>query len=269
MTNEEMVVLIQQGKSLMGELYMQNKRFIQKCVKPFQSVSNDIDDLMQIAYFGLEKAVRDYKPELEYKFLTFAKFHIINTVRREVNRQKGIPDRVYTLIGQYKHLFDTCTTPEGKSPSEAHIMALMNISQKELKTIKKYMVKIKSLDKALNEDTDMTLCDTIADDSLPDMNEIAEREDLKRVVWEEVDKLQCNHKDIIYKRYKENRTLRDLGAEYGVSYQCVRQKEFDALRHLRRNHNFRNRVEEYIPTRHVTLSEYNTTFTRADRKRVV
>lgn len=48
MTNEEMVMLIKQGQDLTGELYIQNKRFIYKCVRPFQSTVIDVEDLMQI-----------------------------------------------------------------------------------------------------------------------------------------------------------------------------------------------------------------------------
>lgn len=68
MTNEELVDLIQAGDHVqdnMGLLYQQNRRFITGIALPFSS-SVELDDLMQEAYFGLEKAVSKYDPTLGY-----------------------------------------------------------------------------------------------------------------------------------------------------------------------------------------------------------
>ena len=78
MTNEELVALIQAGDHVsenMTMLYQQNRRFIAGLALPFSN-SVELDDLMQEAYFGLEKAVSKYDPTLGYAFLTYAENHI-------------------------------------------------------------------------------------------------------------------------------------------------------------------------------------------------
>ena len=75
MTNEELVALIQAGGHVsenMTMLYQQNRRFIAGIALPFSN-SSDLEDLMQEAYFGLERAVSKYDASLGYKFLTMLK----------------------------------------------------------------------------------------------------------------------------------------------------------------------------------------------------
>ena len=74
MNNEELVALIQAGDHVsenMTMLYQQNRRFITGIALPFSN-SSDLEDLMQEAYFGLERAVSKYDASLGYKFLTYA-----------------------------------------------------------------------------------------------------------------------------------------------------------------------------------------------------
>lgn len=95
------------------------------------------------------------------------------------------------------------------------------------------------------------------------MDEAAERQDIKRIVWGAVNSLQDNHKDVIIKRYKHNMTYKGIAADNGTSMQAARQTERTALRGLRRNQKFMSSISDYIPTRHVSLSEFKTTFTSA------
>ena len=78
MSNEELVKLIRGGKcELMGELYTQNRRFIMAIVKRIGIQSDNYEDAMQDAYFGLHEAVRRFDERKGYKFLTYAKYHMI------------------------------------------------------------------------------------------------------------------------------------------------------------------------------------------------
>lgn len=234
MTNEEMVLLVQRGHiDLMETLYLRNRRFICKCVRPFRSVLYDMDDLMQTAYFGLLEAAKTFNPELGYKFLTHAKYYITGTVRREVNRFNGVPDYVCTLIKQYKHSFDKLTTLEGKSPSEGQILAHMGLSKIQLDTIKRCMAEPARLDKTLHSDTDLTLADTLPDDNLPNVDDNLQQQELKRLLWAEVDKLPEKLRAAIVNHYW-------LNAERNYLL------ENKALRRLRKNHKLMRRLKELL-----------------------
>ena len=74
MTNEELVALIQAGVDVqenMGQLYQQNRNFIVGIALPY-SKSCELDNLMQEAYFGLEKAVQRFEPDRDVLFISYA-----------------------------------------------------------------------------------------------------------------------------------------------------------------------------------------------------
>lgn len=76
MTNEEIVREIQQNinvKDNMGELYQQNLPLIKKLVRPYSKYMEE-EDLLQEAFFGLEKAVYSYNEEKEVPFMSYAFF---------------------------------------------------------------------------------------------------------------------------------------------------------------------------------------------------
>jgi DNA-directed RNA polymerase specialized sigma subunit len=184
-----------------------------------------MDDLMQTAYFGLLEAAKTFNPEFGFKFLTHAKYYITGTVRREVNRSNGIPDRIYTLVQRYKHYCDTL--------SEEQILAHMGISESEINLIKQYMVEVTSLDKTLNNDGGTTLADILPDDSLPDVNEALQQHELQRLLWAEVDKLPEKLRAAIVNHYW-------LNAERNYLL------ENKALRRLRNNHKLMRRLKELL-----------------------
>lgn len=84
MTNEELVALIQAGVDVqenMAQLYQQNRRFITKIALPYSNTC-ELEDLVQEAYFGLEKAAKKFEPDRGFKFLTYAE----NWIRQVIHR---------------------------------------------------------------------------------------------------------------------------------------------------------------------------------------
>lgn len=102
MTNEELVALIQAGVDVqenMGQLYQQNRNFIVKIVLPY-SKSCEMDDLMQEAYFGLEKAVQRFEPDRDVLFISYAGIWIRNVIQRYCQNNgnlKRVPVHVVVL----------------------------------------------------------------------------------------------------------------------------------------------------------------------------
>ena len=123
MTNEELVALIQAGDHVqdnMGLLYQQNRRFITGIALPFSS-SVELDDLMQEAYFGLEKAVSKYDPTLGYAFLTYAENHIRLSIQRycqNCGRLKRVPVHVLEQISKYQKFRSDFQAVVGDEPTD-------------------------------------------------------------------------------------------------------------------------------------------------------
>lgn len=124
MTNEELVALIQAGDHVqdnMGQLYQQNRKFIAKLVYPFSKVC-EMEDLMQEAYFGLEKAVYRYDPTTGFKFLTYAESWIRQSVQRYFQNNgnlKRMPIHVLEQISQYQKFRSDFKGVVGDEPQQA------------------------------------------------------------------------------------------------------------------------------------------------------
>lgn len=103
MTNEELVALIQAGDHVqdnMGQLYQQNREFIVKIALPY-SKSVELEDLVQEAYFGLEKAVQRYDPTTGFKFLTYAEDCIRGTIQRYCQKKRQLEAASCSYIGRH------------------------------------------------------------------------------------------------------------------------------------------------------------------------
>lgn len=86
MSIEELVTEIQAGNTeAKNELWERLHRWIYKlCLKYKAYAENkryELDDLVNMAWFGVERALPKYKPEMEFTFITFTKYHIINAIR--------------------------------------------------------------------------------------------------------------------------------------------------------------------------------------------
>ena len=86
MSNEEIVQEIQNGINVtenMELLYRQNMPLIRRFIKPYSHYEN-MEDLEQESYFGLFEATKNYDPNKEVKFITYARFWIVQAVSRYI-----------------------------------------------------------------------------------------------------------------------------------------------------------------------------------------
>lgn len=133
MTNEELVALIQAGVDVqenMGQLYQQNRNFIVKIVLPY-SKSCEMDDLMQEAYFGLEKAVQRFEPDRDVLFISYAGIWIRNVIQRYCQNNgnlKRVPVHVVVRISKYLRFRDDYRMTVGEEPSDNQYCAFLGIA---------------------------------------------------------------------------------------------------------------------------------------------
>lgn len=84
-TVEELVLLIQKGDNLRNELYSAIYRYLYKlCGKYLRFASLfgwEFNDLLSVAWFGVERAIKDFNPDRGYKFITYLKYHINNSIK--------------------------------------------------------------------------------------------------------------------------------------------------------------------------------------------
>ena len=250
MTNEELVAQIKAGENVqenMGQLYEQNRNYICQIAVPFSRIA-ELDDLMQEAYFGLEKAVQKYDPALGYKFLTYAESWIRQAIQRYIQNTgniKRIP--VYTLerISKYQKFSSDFRAITGKEPSDSDCCAYLKISPGQLKELRKYMVEGKSVSiyDPIPGTDDVVLGDTIADEF--DLEETVVDDLAGDTLWDAVDDLGGRYPAIIRGEYQRNQTLEVTASQLGISIERVRILKKRAIQLLERDKRVKQLAEVY------------------------
>lgn len=282
MTNEELVYEFQNGpdsRAAIEKLYLQNFGMIHSIARKYRGYA-EVDDLMQEAFFGLHTAATKYREE-DGAFITYAYYWILSSMELYTlkNGLIKISTKKKQLIRRYQQLVSERAKSGENSLSDEEVAQSIGCSVETAKTIKKIalMVCVASIDTPLSEDEDITLadtlqgCDGIEDDIVDRMQE----EEMKRELWQQVDNLSEREAIIIHKMYQEDKTLRELAEQIGVSFTRVRTIERFALRKLKKrlNNRFRNKyMDEYIYTYAIRgngAGTFNRTWTSSTEKTAI
>lgn len=257
MSNEELVIRIKAGIDVsenMLILYNQVRNFIYSVAKHYRGYE-DMDDLMQEGYLALYDAIDGYDPDTGNKFLTYASWYFRQRMQRYI-MDKGnclrLPVGKNETLRQHKKLCNAYLIECGRQPTDREIGYYLELSPEQVQDIKDLAKtsKVDSLDSPLtgiDGGEGGTVGDLVADPELPEDGVIdkIEQEQLKAVIWDCVDGLEGRLPDIIRKRYIDSKTLKEIGEEYGLSLDRIRQQEAKGLRELRKPKNSR-RLRPYI-----------------------
>lgn len=241
--NEELVKLIQNGDDQNGcymmQLWERNQVLIRKTAERYQKFDN-MQDLMQEAFIGLEKAVEEYKPGYETKFMTYALFWIkaeISKYIRENGSMIRFPSHFIDKLARKKRFIQEYRCEFCEDPSDQQIADALDISVdklKELEQREKNCRNLSSLEKPFGEDEDLKLEDCLSDGKIPqeEIEEQIYKEQRAKVVWNEVDQLPKRQRDVIRMRYKDDLTLEECAAALGIEYGAVRVHQIKAIKAL-------------------------------------
>ena len=235
-------------------LYEQVKAFIHTIAWRYRG-REEVEDLEQEGYLALYDAIDGYDPEAGCKFLTYAEYWISQRITRYIERSScclRLSFHSQARLRQYKRFYDSFMKEHGREPSEAETAAQMGLSIDQVRDIHKnaYMANLGSLDAPVKgfEEESFTVGDGIP--SGEDMEETAldrlQHEQLKAVLWECVDSLPGRQPEVIRKRYQDNMTMTEIGREYGVTLEAVRQQEAKAMRELRKPKHSK-RLRPFLP----------------------
>jgi RNA polymerase primary sigma factor len=230
----------ERGKLAKQRLAESNLRLVVSIAKRYVGRGMLFLDLIQEGNLGLIKAVEKYDYQKGFKFSTYATWWIRQAITRAIADQARtirIPVHMVETINKLIRVSRQLLQELGREPSPEEIAERMELPVERVREIMKISQEPVSLETPIGEEEDSHLGDFIQDDNAPIPADAAAYTLLKEQMNEVLDTLTEREKQVLKLRFGLDdgraRTLEEVGLEFHVTRERIRQIEAKALRKLR------------------------------------